>query len=250
MRQLWRQDSFKAVSLSNQGRLLIPNKGKLSILSQGKQPIPNKGKLLILSQGRQPIPSQGKLLITSQGKQPIPSQGKLLIPSQGKLPTWWFLVLVVLAGAIRVGRELLLADHDALPRRATRQWQLQAAGLSVEKKQYIMSIEQLMYRPTLEMMSNALTKVGNSHNITTHIIWANQKTEVFVYRWLCAHTLFDVRTCNGWHNMLSPHLSDHRQNAWKYIRCSAKCKGSKLLCLKWYKSNQSSDWPTKPVCMT
>ena len=44
-------------------------------------------------------------------------------------------------------------------------------------------------------MTVVSTKGGNLHNIIMYnIIWANQKTESFVYHWLCGHAMFDV-TC-------------------------------------------------------
>ena len=42
-------------------------------------------------------------------------------------------------------------------------------------------------------MTFALINGGKLHNVIAHnIIGANQKTESFVYRWLGAHTMFDV----------------------------------------------------------
>jgi len=38
------------------------------------------------------------------------------------------------------------------------------------------------------------TKGGKLRNVITHVIWANQKTESFVYRWLRTQAMFDV-TC-------------------------------------------------------
>jgi len=37
-------------------------------------------------------------------------------------------------------------------------------------------------------------KVGNYVRvvITHNVIWANQKTKTFLYRWLCSHAMFDV----------------------------------------------------------
>jgi len=47
----------------------------------------------------------------------------------------------------------------------------------------------------LEMMYQALTKSGNSCNVQTHNgIWANQKTESVVYRWLRSQAMTDI-TC-------------------------------------------------------
>ena len=43
------------------------------------------------------------------------------------------------------------------------------------------------------MMSDASTKGGNFSNVITHnVIWANQKSEYFMYRWLHAHAMFNV----------------------------------------------------------
>jgi len=45
----------------------------------------------------------------------------------------------------------------------------------------------------LEMMCYTLTKGGKLRNIIMHnVIWANQKTEFYVYRWLGALAIFDV----------------------------------------------------------
>ena len=49
---------------------------------------------------------------------------------------------------------------------------------------------ELIERPVLEIKSDASTKGVNSRSV----IWANQKTEYFVYHWLHAHAMFDV-TC-------------------------------------------------------
>jgi len=38
------------------------------------------------------------------------------------------------------------------------------------------------------------TKDGNSHNLIMLFIWANQKTESFVYRWLCTHAVCQCLT--------------------------------------------------------
>jgi len=47
----------------------------------------------------------------------------------------------------------------------------------------------------LEMMSYALTNIGKLCNVITYnVVWANQKTESFVYCWLYALTMIDV-TC-------------------------------------------------------
>jgi len=40
-------------------------------------------------------------------------------------------------------------------------------------------------------MTFSLSKGGNLCNVmTNNIIWANQKTELFLYRWLDAHAFF------------------------------------------------------------
>ena len=45
------------------------------------------------------------------------------------------------------------------------------------------------------MTSCAPTKGGKLRNVITHnVVWANQKTEYFVYRWQHAHATFDL-TC-------------------------------------------------------
>ena len=47
-----------------------------------------------------------------------------------------------------------------------------------------------MFHPALEVTSDAPTKGGNSHNIIKqNVIWTNQKTESFVYRWLHTHAM-------------------------------------------------------------
>jgi len=51
---------------------------------------------------------------------------------------------------------------------------------------------------TLEMTSDALIKGGKLHNVIKNnfvwAIWANQKTETCVYRWLRALAMFDLRS--------------------------------------------------------
>ena len=43
------------------------------------------------------------------------------------------------------------------------------------------------------MTSDASTKGGKLRNVITHnMVWAGQKTESIVYRWLCALAMFDV----------------------------------------------------------
>lgn len=46
----------------------------------------------------------------------------------------------------------------------------------------------------LEITYDAPTKGGNLHNVVTHVIWANQMNESFVYRWQRSHASFEV-TC-------------------------------------------------------
>jgi len=59
-------------------------------------------------------------------------------------------------------------------------------------------------RPSRLMLGS--TKGGNLPNVTTHnVIWANQKTESFVYRWLLAHAMFDV-TCFPAFSDVIPHV--------------------------------------------
>ena len=42
-------------------------------------------------------------------------------------------------------------------------------------------------------MTFGLNTCRNFRNVITHnVIWANQKTESFVYRWLCTNSMFDV----------------------------------------------------------
>jgi len=44
-------------------------------------------------------------------------------------------------------------------------------------------------------MTFGQTKCGKLRNVLKqNVIWANQKTESFVFRWLHAHAMFDV-TC-------------------------------------------------------
>jgi len=50
---------------------------------------------------------------------------------------------------------------------------------------------------TLEM-SNAPIRGGKLCNVITHnVVWANQKTESFMYHWLCTLAMFDVNVLSA-----------------------------------------------------